>query len=226
MPPRKPKPIDPDVLKNQWDEWQKTNEYELWSQLYNVRGEFPQNTSETSQHLTGPWQRYHDLLYQLCIELKVKPKKPFLHEFIRSAFYGQDSLKDQDQKIYFIVYAKKIIFSNQSSNACRAVRKAFIEIWRLLEDLLNLNESTFQKARKDMVALCKKFNSAYAEYGFSSLRLMDARRHIKSSHEEIAQILEFEMNPLEMLLISNIKWKTFYETCEYSEDLVFVSNFK
>eukprot|EP01017_Pseudomicrothorax_dubius_P030717 TRINITY_DN3854_c0_g1_i1.p1 TRINITY_DN3854_c0_g1~~TRINITY_DN3854_c0_g1_i1.p1 ORF type:complete len:620 (-),score=171.56 TRINITY_DN3854_c0_g1_i1:394-2253(-) len=214
MPPRKPKQVDPEVLRKQFEDWQLTKEYQLWGTLYHMRSDFPANLSETTSDISEGWQRYHDTLSQLCVELKIKPKKPFFHDYIRTGFFIQEFREGSPEEGVYLVYGKKFVIKRESRNACQKVRNNFIAIWKKVEELVNLDESNFQKTRKEMIAALKEFNT----------RLLE---HIKSkAHDEATELLEFQLSPLESLLKSNIKWKAMYEACNYDEDRVFVNGFR
>ena len=135
---------DPEVLKEQFEVWKGTDEYKKWLELSEFKKDYPEIT-ETSGDLTGKWQMAEDKIWAFSKLFKVKTKmKDLKHEHVRSFFFARE---DKDNFQIDGVMAGVV---KEHSDGAWHLRRKFIEIWKALDDVSEVNENDFQAARKKM----------------------------------------------------------------------------
>lgn len=145
----KSKKVDPEIQKKQFEDWKLTDEYVKWVRLCDeknsLKKDYPNDITETTEDLTGDWQKFEDKLFEFCKTFKVKTKlKELKHEYIRSFFFA----KEEKYDIWFD--GIQCIVNKEYADKARHIRNKFIEIWRALDEIYDYDPTTYIAAKKKM----------------------------------------------------------------------------
>ncbi len=88
-------------------------------------------------------------------DCKPKPKKPFLHEHIRTSLFANH------YDFFHNYYGKTAKLTKEFCNIARMVKEKFVAIYNKLDEIEGFDENNFAKARKEMGALLKEFTKLY-----------------------------------------------------------------
>lgn len=145
----KSKKLDPDMQKKQFEDWKLTDEYIKWVKLSDkkndIKKDYPSAVTD-QEDLTGDWQEFEDKLFDFFKTFKVKTKlKELKHEFVRSFFFA----KEEKNNVY-IDGVKCAVLKEYADNA-RFIRIKFTEIWTALDEIHDLDHTTYLTVKKKMV---------------------------------------------------------------------------
>ena len=90
-----------------------------------------------------------------CKDCKPKPKKPFLHEHIRTSLFANH------YDFFHIIYGKNMKLTKEFCNIARMVKEKFVTIYNKLDEIESFDETNFAKTRKEMGVLLKEFTKLY-----------------------------------------------------------------
>ncbi|EAR86465.2 transmembrane protein, putative (macronuclear) [Tetrahymena thermophila SB210] len=196
MPPRKKK-VDPEVQRQQFEQWKASPEYEQIKKIATLLETYDYIT-ETTKDFTGPWYLYLNELVGFFKLYKVKlgKLKEFKHEHIRSFFFGRED--KETEKI--IIDGIRCGVTKEHADRSYFCRHKFIETMKYIKDIDDLDPETFQKAKKEVIKIMKEFVKFFTP-------------HIKYGHPEIydlkiAKVLE----PLTNLIDINNQYRQFMIT--------------
>jgi hypothetical protein len=190
----KPKKMSPEELETLFEEWKNDSpEYKILVTLKGMKKELPTLT-EISPDITEKWQAFLLEFIKIGPIFKIKGAtfKTLMQEQLRTAFFGGVNKRDEP----FTIDGYNLDFVNKEGpKNCRHVKNSFIECLKYLEDVENLDATTFQDWKKNKIIYkFKEFSKFFKE-------------HIKKDkgHTESKKILEVVLAPLKKLMEANSK---------------------
>jgi hypothetical protein len=185
MPPRARK-VDPAQLRQQFEDWKKSDEWANWEKLLDARREI--NLTATSPDILIDLSKFLSDLWRLSSILKVPRKSQGYDQlYLKTSFFPQVALENK-----MTVDGLNFELQKSSVDAARDCREDFIKVLGGLELFSELEAENFLSHKKDLIKKLTNFEKTYMA-------------HLKKGHDYILDsVLSVILKPLSEALDANM----------------------
>lgn len=184
--PGRGKKADPAQLKQQFEDWKKSEEWASWEKLLDARREF--NLTETSPDILYDLTKFLGDLWRLCTIMKV-PKKSQGYDqmYLKTAFFAQVGMECK-----ISVDGLNFELQKTSADVAGDCRRDFVKVLTGLETFSELEAENFVSNKKDLIKKLGTFDKSYMA-------------HYKKGHDYIwNNVLSVILKPLTEALEANM----------------------